>query len=83
MPTPAQRWAGRVALGGHLLRQGPYDLGPVQGWPAAQPGGGRSPSFVSSAHVIVMCFSRCPDTTQLKSVSIQQISTGPGPVLRA
>lgn len=36
MPALAQRWAGRVAVGGHLLRQGPYDLGPVQGWLAAQ-----------------------------------------------
>lgn len=36
MPTPAQRWGRRVALGGHLLRQGPYGMGPVQGWLVAQ-----------------------------------------------
>lgn len=36
MPMPAQQWGRRVALGGHLLRQGPYNLRPVQGWLAAQ-----------------------------------------------
>lgn len=29
---------------GALLRKGPYDLGPVQDWQAAQMGGGRDPS---------------------------------------
>lgn len=62
MPTPVQWGSRRVAPGGHLLRQGPSDLGPVQGWLVAQPGGERSPSFVSSAHVIVLFVSPTAQT---------------------
>ena len=38
---PAQQRGWRVALEGHFLRQGLYDLGPVQGLLVAQLGGGE------------------------------------------
>lgn len=72
MPTIAQRWGGRL-LGVTFIQ-----LGTSPGLAGSPAGGGRSPCFVSSTHVIVTCFSHCPVTARMKSISIQQTTAGPG-----